>query len=180
MIDEKQFNERNVSQIPAIEVLQKLGYQYIESNVAEAMRGSLYNVILTDVLRDKLMELNDYEYKGEKYKFSASNIGQAMRDLDVSLIDGLIKTNEKIYDILLLGKSYSEKLIDGSNKSFSIKYIDWDNYENNVFHIVEEFRVEREDGRGTLIPDIVLFVNGIPFGVIECKKSSIRDRKSVV
>lgn len=166
-------NEANISKKPALEVLQKLGYQYISSIEAERMRESLSNVILTDILRSQLQKLNKYEYKDVEYDFSPSNIGQAMKDLDALLIDGLVKTNEKIYDMLLLGKSYSEKLIDGSTKSFSLKFIDWDNYENNVFHVVEEFRVLREDGKGVLIPDIVLFVNGIPFGVIECKKASV-------
>src|SRR5690606_29752906 len=35
------------------------------------------------------------------------------------------------------------------------------------------FTAEREDGQGTIRPDIVLFVNGIPFGVIECKRASV-------
>src|SRR5690554_3600964 len=62
--------------------------------------------------------------------------------------------------------------MDGT-KSFNLNYIDWENPENNVFHVVEEFSVEREDGQGTVRPDIVLFINGIPFGVIECKKASV-------
>ena len=76
----------------------------------------------------------------------------------------------------MLGRSYEENLPDGSKKSFSLKYIDWENECNNDFHVVEEFTVEREDGRGNIRPDIVLFVNGIPLCVIECKKSSIDAR----
>ncbi len=45
--------------------------------------------------------------------------------------------------------------------------------------MVEEFTVEREDGRGNIRPDIVLFVNGIPLCVIECKKSSIDVRQGI-
>ena len=37
---------------------------------------------------------------------------------------------------------------DGSKKSFSLKYIDWDNVYNNVFHVIEEFTVERERRAG--------------------------------
>jgi Type III restriction enzyme, res subunit./Type I restriction enzyme R protein N terminus (HSDR_N). len=73
----------------------------------------------------------------------------------------------------MLGRSYIENLPDGSKKSFTIQYIDWDNIENNVFHVVEEVVVEKMDGQGTARPDIVLYVNGIPFAVIECKKASI-------
>lgn len=168
------YDEINISQIPALEVLRKLGYILLPLEKAEAMRGNLYNVILKDILYDKLKELNSFEYKDKNYKFSEKNINQAIQDIDEALTDGLIKTNEKIYDSLILGRSYPERLpdVDGT-RSFNINYIDWEHTENNVFHVVEEFSVEREDGKGTVRPDIVLFINGIPFGVIECKKASI-------
>jgi type I restriction enzyme, R subunit len=169
----KDYDERYISQQPAIEVLKELGYCYISSEEAEAMRGNVYNVILKDVLAEKLRDLNSYEYRGVTYQFSEKNIQQAIRDLDEPLTDGLVKTNEKIYESLMLGRSYSENLPDGSKKSFTIQYIDWENIENNIFHVVEEVVVERMDGQGTVRPDIVLYVNGIPFAVIECKKASI-------
>ena len=173
------FNEENISQKPAIEVLKNLGYIYIPLDEAEGMRGNLYNVLLTDIIKEKLIELNEYEYKGKTYKFSEKNIEQAIKDLDEPLSDGLVKTNEKIYDTLMLGRSYEENLSDGSRKSFSLRYIDWSNVYNNVFHVVEEFSVQREDGEGNIRPDIVLFVNGIPFGVIECKKASVHVRQGI-
>jgi len=170
----KDYDEINISQIPAIEVLKGLGYTYIPPEVAEMKRGNLYNVILKDILYNQLVKLNSYEYKGKNYSFSEKNINQAMEDLDEALTDGLIKTNEKIYDTLMLGRSYQENLPNNQgNQSFTINFIDWKKPENNVFHVVEEFKVERENVQDTIRPDIVLFINGIPFGVIECKKSSI-------
>ena len=173
------YNEENISQRPAIELLENLGYKYIPPEEAETMRGNLYNVLLIDILKEKLIELNQYEYKGRVYKFSEKNIEQAIKDLDEPLTDGLVRTNEKIYDTLMLGRSYEESLPDGSKKSFSLRYIDWENPNNNAFHLVEEFKVEREDGEGTIRPDIVLFVNGIPLGVIECKRASIDIRQGI-
>ncbi|CAG7611017.1 hypothetical protein PAESOLCIP111_01320 [Paenibacillus solanacearum] len=173
MTTEKSYDERYISQKPALEVLQGLGFNVITPEQAEAMRGSLYDVLLKTLLKERLMEFNSYEYKGITYKFSQNNIQQAIRDLDEPLTDGLVKTNEKIFETLMLGRSYTEFLPDGSKKSFTIQYIDWDNFGNNVFQVVEEFSVERMDGRGIVRPDIVLFVNGIPIVVIECKKSSI-------
>jgi type I restriction enzyme R subunit len=169
----KDYDERNISQQPAIEVLMALGYRYLTPDEAEVMRGNQFNVILKDVLEEKLRKLNSYEYKGVTHRFSERNIQQAIRDLDEPLTDGLVKTNEKIYESLMLGRSYTENLPDGSKKSFTIQYIDWENVENNVFHVVEEVVVEKMDGQGTARPDIVLYVNGIPFAVIECKKASI-------
>jgi type I restriction enzyme R subunit len=134
----------------------------------------MYNFILKDVLYERLRAINSYKYKGLEYQFSEKNIQQAMQDIDQALTDGLIKTNEKTYDALVLGRSYPEKVsdVDGT-RSFDINFIDWDHPENNVFHVVEEFTVEKEDGLGTIRPDVVLFINGIPMGVIECKKASI-------
>lgn len=169
----RDYDEMNISQIPSIEVLKGLGYTYIESEKAETLRGNLYNVILKNILKEKLIQLNSYTYKGIEYKFGEKNIKQAVLDIDEPLTDGLVKTNEKIYETLMLGRSYQENLPDGTKRSFNLRYIDWENPNNNVFHVIEEFSVEKEDGQGTARPDIVLFVNGIPFAVIECKKASI-------
>jgi len=170
----KDYDEMNISQIPALEVLNKMGYITLPPEKAEEMRGNFFKVFLKDILYKKLIGLNSFEYKGKYYKFSEKNIRQAMLNLDEALTDGLIKTNEKIYDSLNLGHSYPERLpdVDGV-RSFNINYIDWEHPENNIFHVVEEFSVEKEDAQGTVRPDIVLFINGIPFGVIECKKASI-------
>lgn len=167
-------NEMSTSQRPAIEVLQKLGYKYISEEENKKLRNYiLTDVIFKDILAKKLNEINSYEYKGEKYKFSASTIGQAIKDLNEDLVTGLISTNEKIYDLLTLGKSYQENMIDGTKRSFDIKYIDFEHPENNDFYVTEEFSVLRMNGKDYARPDIVLFVNGIPLAVIECKDASV-------
>ncbi|WP_408955808.1 type I restriction endonuclease subunit R [Natroniella sp. ANB-PHB2] len=179
MEERAKYYEEDVSQQPAIDLLKSLGYKYLSPSEATEMRGNLYNVLLTDVLKEQLQRLNSFEYKGEEHNFSKKNIEQAIKDLDEPLTDGLVKTNEKIYDHLMVGKSYEEHLPDGNKSSFSINYIDWENPENNVYHVVDEFSVERADGRGNKRPDIVLFVNGIPFVVIECKRSSISVKEGI-
>ena len=167
-------NEMSTSQRPAIEVLQKLGYKYISEEENKNLRNNiLTDVIFKDILAKKLNEINSYEYKGEKYKFSASTIGQAIKDLNEDLVTGLISTNEKIYDLLTLGKSYQENMVDGTKRSFDIKYIDFEHLENNDFYVTEEFSVLRMNGKDYARPDIVLFVNGIPLAVIECKDASV-------
>lgn len=167
-------NEMSTSKRPAIEVLQKLGYKYISEEENKKLRNYiLTDVIFKDTLAKKLNEINNYEYKGEKYKFSASTIGQAIKDLNEDLVTGLISTNEKIYDLLTLGKSYQENMVDGTKRSFDIKYIDFEHPENNDFYVTEEFSVLRMNGKDYARPDIVLFVNGIPLAVIECKDASV-------
>lgn len=161
--------ERQASQIPAIELLQSMGYTYISPEDCEKQRGSRYHVLLKDILRGQLRRLNRYTYAGAENEFSAANIERAMDELDEPLVDGLVRTSEKIYDALLLGKSYPETVGGGKSLSFNLKYIDWDNWDNNLFHVTEEFAVDSRDKRHDARPDIVLFINGIPFAVIECK-----------
>jgi len=178
------YDEMNISQIPALEVLRKLGYQIYRKEDSEVvnnqLRENLYGVILKPVLREQLRLINSYEFKGIIHPFSGANIEKALLDIDTPLTDGLIKTNEKIYDALMLGRSYEENIssVDGK-RSFNINYIDFENPENNVFHAIEEFSVETEIGQSTARPDIVLFVNGIPFAVIECKKASISTQQGI-
>jgi len=179
MANPDDYNEQNISQKPAMEVLNNLGYGILAPKDAEAMRGNLYNVLLTPILKKQLEKLNSFEYKDKKLKFSNKNIEQAIKDIDESLTHGLVKTNEKIYDSLMLGRSYQETLSDGTKRSFTIKFIDWENPQNNDFHVVEEFSVERENAKDHARPDIVLFVNGIPLAVIECKKSSISIKQGI-
>ncbi|MGN1135600.1 MAG: type I restriction endonuclease subunit R [Oscillospiraceae bacterium] len=167
------YNEESISKYPAIEVLKKLGYTYISPEECTGERGSKYDTVLKNILRSQLVKLNSYTYGNKERKFSSANIERAIEDIDEPLTDGLVKTSEKIYDMLLLGRSYSENLGDGKILSFNLKYIDWENFENNVFHVTEEFSVDNIDKSKNARPDIVLFINGIPFAVIECKAPTI-------
>lgn len=108
------FNERSTSQNPAIELLQKMGYTYIPPEECAVLRGNDYNVLLKPILKVWLEKINSFEYGGEKRSFSEDNIKRAIEELDVPLTDGLIKTSEKIYDALMLGKSYPETTADGT------------------------------------------------------------------
>ena len=171
--------EKNISQQPAIDLLTAMGYTYISPADCDKQRGSRYHVLLRDILRGQLRRLNRYVYAGAENEFSAANIERAMEDLNEPLTDGLVRTSEKIYDALLLGKSYPETVGDGKMLSFNLRYIDWDNPQNNVFHVTKEFTVDSRDRQHNARPDIVLFINGIPFAVIECKAPHIPVEEAV-
>lgn len=178
-MDQNAYLEVNASQKPAIALLQSMGYTYISPEDCEKQRGSRYHVLLKDILRGQLRRLNRYSYAGAENEFSAANIERAMEELDEPLTDGLVRTSEKIYDALLLGKSYPETVGGGKSLSFNLKYIDWEHPENNLFHVTEEFAVESQDKLHNARPDIVLFINGIPFAVIECKAPYISVEQAV-
>ncbi len=174
-------NETQIQQ-NTIELLKSMGYSYISPKEMKAHRSSTGQVLLKDILLSQLQKLNGFEYKGTRYPFSAKNIAKAIDDIDESLSEGLLTANQKISDQLLLGNSYSEELIDGVKKSFSLHYIDYDTPQNNLFHFTEEFvvsRTNRNEKVKTRRPDLVLFINGIPLAVIELKKSSQSTEKGI-
>lgn len=172
-MDSNLYLEDNISKKPALDLLQNIGYTYLTPEECTLQRGGKYQVLLKGILRNQLRKINRFEFGGIEQEFSSANIERAIEDLDEPLTDGLIKTSEKIYDALMLGRSYQETVGAGKVLSFDLKYIDWDNFEKNVFHVTEEYIVTSHDGEHTVRPDIVLFVNGIPFAVIECKAPHI-------
>jgi len=163
------FDEKYLSQIPALQVLVNMGYQYLTPGEAVAARGGrASNVLLEEILREQLKKLNRIQHKGGSYLFSEENIQSAIQRVKNVKYDGLLKTNEAVYDLLTLGVAL-EQSIEGDLKSFTLNYVDWRNPANNVYHVAAEFVVERTRSIETCRPDVVLFVNGIPFAVIECK-----------
>ena len=168
-MDSSLYLEKNISQQSAIDLLRSMGYAYISPEDCEAQRGDRYYVLLKDVLRGQLRRLNRYVYAGAENEFSAANIERAMEDLDAPLAEGLVRASEAVYDALLLGKSYPEIVGEGKTQSFNLRYIDWEHPENNLFHVTKEFSVDSRDRLHDVRPDLVLFINGIPFAVIECK-----------
>jgi type I restriction enzyme R subunit len=174
-----QINEKHLSQIPAVQLLIGLGYEYISPEEALAERqGRLSNVLLENILRNQLKEINRIRYKGSEYLFSEENVQSAIQKLKNIKYDGLLKTNETVYDLITLGTAM-EQTIEGDSKSFNLNYVDWHNTGRNRFHITVEYSVERARSTETARPDIVLFVNGIPFCVIECKVPQVEVEQAV-
>ncbi len=173
------FDEKYLSQIPALQVLVNLGYRYLTPAEALAARGGKAgNVLLEEILREQLKKLNRIQHKGGTYLFSEENIQSAIQRLKNVKYDGLLKTNEAVYDLLTLGVAL-EQSVEGDQKSFTLNYVDWRTPENNVYHVAVEFAVERTRSVETCRPDTVLFVNGIPFAVIECKSPKVEVAQAI-
>ena len=173
------FLEDHVSQIPAIQLLINMGYKYLSPTQALDFRnGKKSNVLLEEILEKQLKEINTIHRKGKEYEFSDSNINSAILAIkDLPIQDGFINANTALYDLITLGKAF-EQSIDGDKKSHTLQYIDWKSPENNVFHITEEYSVLRTARTDHYRPDIVLFINGIPTVIIECKTPSLKGTKS--
>lgn len=168
------FRELVSSQLPALAELVNLGYTYLTP--AEALRlrrGRRGQVILTEVLLDALARLNQVRYLDRTLPFTEEGLHKAADQLLQLPFEAQYTTAQRAYDLLTLGTSV-EQTVDGDRKSFSLRYIDWENPANNSWHVSEEYAVECQGSARTRRPDIVLFCNGIPLAVIECKRPDLK------
>ncbi len=158
------------SHIPALQLLMNMGYAYLSPDEALKQRGNnTGEVLLREVLISELCK-RCFTWKGKTYPLSNNAIDEIVRQLaSPGLSEGLLTANERIYNRLTLGITVTE-FIDGKKAQPTIPVIDWQNPENNRFHVTDEFTVLNTAGTGTRRPDIVCFINGIPLVVIEAKR----------
>ncbi|MBA4411635.1 MAG: restriction endonuclease subunit R [Odoribacter sp.] len=177
-MDTPSFKEDHISQIPSLQLLQKLGYTYLSPAEAENLRGGkTSNILLEDILRKQLKEINsEKRISSTKTTYiSDANIENGIRTLkELPMNEGYIAACETAYNLITLGKTFDQSF-DGDKKSITLQYIDWKNPENNVFHVTEEYSVMRSTSKEHYRPDVVLFVNGIPLCVIECKRPDMKE-----
>ena len=138
----RNFNENTRVQVPAALHLCKLGYTYLD----KIEKYDHSTNILTDIFLSQLAKLNP------------SLSEQDCKNYLTKLIGCL--NNED------LGKEFYSYL---STKS-GIRLIDFDNPENNTWHVTTEFTCENEDTKDNFRPDITCFINGLPLAFIEVKK----------
>ncbi|WP_374592603.1 type I restriction endonuclease subunit R [Aquabacterium sp.] len=83
----------------------------------------------------------------------------------------LLEANEAVQALLFKAQVSTNELTGESDPV--VRLIDFHHPENNRFHAINQFRVDTPGCvKAFIIPDIVLFVNGIPLVVVECKKGS--------
>ncbi len=151
-------DEKYLSHIPAVKALMAFGYELLNQAELKKKRVNPHNILLEDILIKKIKELNK-----NKIDLDNEDAKKALYQLTNIKNSGLVKTNEEIYDLLTLGANIKKDF-----KSYNLKYIDWQKPKNNSYHVTFEMSLDSVTGK-TRICDIVLFVNGIPFVVIECK-----------
>lgn len=161
MIDWSKEEEEQV-ETPAVETLVKLGYTYIDWETLKVEReNNLREVLLLERLKKAIKRINPW--------IDNYNIEKAVDKLRHIQAVGLVEANQTAYDYLTNHISLKQDLGQGI-KNQTVKFIDYENPENNEFIVTRQFKV---DGiKENIIPDIVVFINGIPVAVIECKAES--------
>ncbi|MGE4489053.1 MAG: type I restriction endonuclease subunit R [Kiritimatiellales bacterium] len=165
------FDEASSSQIPALLELVNLGYTYIPRAEVATLRDGSSQYILREIAFDALRKINGPNISDKSIN---DELFKAEQQIDMGA--GVFKASEEIYSLLLAGCGVSE-LIDGRRTSPQMKFIAWGKeWHKNTFHVCAEFELSEGSDRR---PDIVVFVNGIPFAVIENKKSSVKVAEAV-
>ena len=172
--------EKHQSQIPALQLLVALGFTPLSQKETLALRGDrLSNVLLDDILADQLLKINRFAHRGREYHFDLEDAHEAIRRLRPrpDKAKGLRGTNQEVYYLLVLGTTITQR-IGGDTKSYSFRYIDWEDPASNVYHVTAEMAVERTGSVKTRRCDVVAFVNGIPFVVAENKRPTEKSEKA--
>lgn len=180
MLENINFDEARQSQLPFVEMLINMGYIYLPtSELTHERRDDNSYYLLKDIAASSLAKINKYEHAGVEYEFTEKDIADAISELENLEFRGLIDTSKEIYNSImpLKGGKTISVFHDGKYESKSFRFIDFEHPENNSFHVAVEVEVSAKNG--TRRPDIVCYVNGIPFVVIENKKSSVEASEAI-
>ena len=128
-------------------------------------RADFGEVVLERRIRDALADLNP--------GLPAEALGDAQRRLTSPEGTTLEARNRSFHRMLVDGVNVEHRAEDGSIRGAQVRILDFENPAQNGFFAVNQFTVT--ENRNTRRPDIVLFVNGLPLGVIELKNPADED-----
>jgi type I restriction enzyme R subunit len=153
---------------PALDQLKSLGWFYVDGRTllpdSTDERSSFKEPILEKRLSESVKRINPW--------ISDENLRKIIRDITKTQYANLLEANQGIWNLLTQYVSVDQDLGKG-RKGQTVKIIDFENIENNEFLCVNQFKVSGVNQN--IIPDIVLFVNGLPLAVIECKSPYTTD-----
>lgn len=151
---------------PAIEQLRSLGWQYIHGSSLSPdtsnERGYFKDVVLDKRLTESVKRINPW--------INEANLRNVVREITHLKVATLMEANQSVWETLVSYQSVVQDLGKG-NKGQTVKVVDFDSPDNNEFLCTNQFKVEGVNQK--IIPDIILFVNGLPLAVIECKSPYI-------
>lgn len=168
-------DEYNHVEKPFLEQLKILGWNENENEVielkmqqepSESYRNSFSEVVLQPKLRASLKKINPF--------LTESQIDEVIRKITSFDKNSLIENNKKVLDLLLENTTVDRNEITGE-LSPTVRYIDFQNIKNNIFTAISQFKVQVRGTEHHIIPDIVLFINGLPVVVVEAKSSKVKE-----
>ena len=165
-------DERNHVEEPLLDQLAGLGWEVIDltgkrQTSADTHRESFTEVAMAPVLRNQLKVINPW--------LEDDQVEEVVKHLTESFPStGLLENNKHLFQLLLENTSVSENRQSGE-RSPTVHFVDFTSRDNNRFIAVCQFKVRVLGSEHHIIPDIVLFLNGLPVVVIECKSPKVKD-----
>jgi type I restriction enzyme R subunit len=165
--------EASESELPALEQLVNMGYEYKTQAELNRTRKKYSEILLYDRLEEALKRLNP-EIDGDGIQDALSQLEESRYPHHLPPVD----TNEKIR-AKLIGLSQTggldpvvvtQNFGDGPEQKV-VKIFDFENIDNNDFIVTNQFKVQ--GFKNPIFPDVMIFVNGIPLVIIECKDPTI-------
>lgn len=164
-------NEKEYVEEPFLRQLERLGWKVLRADKegkgdpAVTFREGFNEVILEKKLREALLRINPW--------LAEDQLASIVRELTTpGVTGGLIENNRYILEKLLEGTSAEDR---GTHRPAPVHFIDFASPDANDFLAVSQFMVNIPGTENHVIPDIVLFVNGLPLGVVECKSAYLPD-----
>ena len=174
--DESQTNNNQPELIgvekPAIAWLVKLGYTHLQGKSIKQVHGT-DAPLLEHVLSKRLLVLNPWL---ADIANGAKRAVKLLKDIWFDENSDLMLANQAFWLKVLFQSDLQLKDKDGNPKS--IRFIEQTSASENDFHVVDQY-VGKNANNDLFKPDLLLFINGMPLGVIECKKSSIKLEKGI-
>lgn len=152
------WNEKTLVEDRFINQLKGMGYEHIHGPSLDDERETQGVVLLKGRLIKAIQKLNPW--------ISDNNLNKLLRSITHIQATSLMEANQLFHDNLINMISIQQDLGKGK-KNQTVKLIDFERPENNEFLIVDQFAIS--NARGTIRPDLIVFINGLPLVVIECK-----------
>jgi type I restriction enzyme R subunit len=167
--------EYDLAEKPFCQQLKLMGWQWLEGDTDVPYlteRENFREVLLKPRLAAALKKLNLRD--GQPW-LDDGRISRAVRDLEQAGGHRLMEINQSATELLLKGTVADGLPNWDQGRPKPVRYIDFENWANNDFLVINQFKVELTSGRGHIIADAVLFVNGIPLVVAEFKSPGIQN-----
>ena len=141
----------------------------IPKDPTKSLRSEFREWLLKDVFLRQVRDINRTE--SDETWLTDSQLEQLYDDFTDFGTQKPLPANEECLSRLFKWQ-VDENTVTGEQDPV-VKIIDFDNWDVNSFQAINQFRIDTPGGvKDFIIPDIVLFVNGIPLVVIECKEAN--------
>jgi len=165
-------------ELPFLNQCRAMGWQVQEGSKDDPTltgRVTFRDTIAEATLRDRLRAINPGP-DGQPWLDDARQ-SEAISAITRHGQRGLMEANQTVTELLLRGLTVEGLPGWDGGRGQTIRYIDWDDVGANTFTVANQFRVDcppgHDVGKGFIIPDLVLLVNGIPVVVVEAKSPAI-------